>query len=119
MNKRILSALGLVALLASAPACATYAEGGYGGYRDRGYAREIERRAYDRGYREGLEEGRSDGRRGRDYAPSRHDEYRDADDGYHRGDGDRDFYRRNFRRGFEVGYRDAYDQFRRGRDWRR
>src|SRR5256886_12670015 len=85
------------------------------------YAREIEHRAYERGYREGLEEGRNDARKGRNYAPSRHGEFRDADDGYNRRDGDREFYRRVYRRGFEVGYRESFDRNARyrDRDWRR
>jgi hypothetical protein len=97
----------------AAPACAqTYGPGGYGRYPDRGgYTRDFERRAYDRGYREGLDEGRDDARRGRNYAPARHDEYRDADDGFRRGDGDREFYRRMYRRGFEVGYRESFDRY--------
>jgi hypothetical protein len=116
-----MSAVALTALLAATPACAqTYGYGGYGRGPDRDYAREIERRAYDRGYREGLEEGRNDARRHRDFAPSRHSEYRDADQGYHRGEGDREFYRRNYRRGFEVGYREAFDRnVRYDRDYRR
>jgi hypothetical protein len=109
MRNRYLSAAALIALLTAAPACAqTY--GGYGRYPDRGYGREIERQAYDRGYREGVDQGRNDARHNRDFSPTRHSEYRDADNGYHRGDGDREFYRRNFRRGFDVGYREAFDR---------
>ena len=70
-------------------------------------------------YREGLEEGRNDARKGRNYAPSRHGEFRDADDGYNRRDGDREFYRRVYRRGFEVGYRESFDRNQRYRDYRR
>ena len=111
IRSRLLPALALAAGVAiAAPACAqTYGYGG-GRNRDAGYAREIERRAYDTGYREGLEEGRNDARRGRDYAPSRHGEYRNADDGYHRDYGDREYYRRTYRRGFDIGYREAYEQ---------
>jgi len=94
----------------AAPACAaqTY---GYGGPRNGGYARELERRAYDNGYREGLEEGQNDARRNRDFSYQRHDEYRDGDRGYHRGDGDREFYRRSYRQGFQTGYSDAYSRY--------
>src|ERR1700704_2329099 len=76
---------------------------GYGGYGGRG-GRDIERRAYDRGYREGLEEGQNDARRDRDFSYTRHDEYRDADEGFHRGDGDINLYRSSFRQGFQAGY---------------
>ena len=83
----------------------TYPRGGvYGGSRD------FDRRAYDNGYREGLDEGRSDARRNRNFAYDRHSEYRNADDGYNRRDGDREFYRRSYRRGFEIGYREAFER---------
>jgi hypothetical protein len=107
---RYFPALLLVAGAAiAAPACAaqTY---GYG-YPTRGvYGRDIERRAYDNGFREGLEQGRNDARRSRSFSPERHGEFRDADDGYHRSDGDREFYRRAFRQGFQTGYRESYDR---------
>src|SRR5437868_15079240 len=95
IRSRLLPALALAAGVAiAARACAqTYGYGG-GRNRDAGYAREIQRRAYDTGYREGLEEGRNDARRGRDYAPSRHGVSRNADDGYHRHDGGLELYRR-------------------------
>jgi hypothetical protein len=92
---------------AAAPACAaqTY------GYPTRGvYGRDIERRAYDYGYREGLEQGNNDARRNRSFSPERHGEFRDADDGFRRGDGDRSFYRQNYRQGFQVGYRESYNR---------
>ena len=105
---RYFPALLLVAgVAAAAPACAaqTY------GYPTRGvYGRDIERRAYDYGYREGLEQGNNDARRNRSFSPERHGEFRDADDGYHRGDGDRSFYRQNYRQGFQVGYRESYNR---------
>ncbi|HMF95477.1 MAG TPA: hypothetical protein VKE96_14350 [Vicinamibacterales bacterium] len=111
MTKRSLAVGALITLLAASPACAqTYGYGGYGRYPDPRYGREIQRQAFDRGYREGLEQGRKDARHNRDYAPMRHSEYRDGDDGYHRGDGDREFYRRHYRQGFDVGYREAFDR---------
>jgi hypothetical protein len=121
MKNTYMSAMALMAVLAATPACAqTYGYGGYGRYPDAGYGREIGRRAYDKGYREGLEEGRNDARHHRDFAPGRHNEYRDADDGYHRGDGDREFYRRTYRRGFDIGYRESYERnirYERDRRW--
>ena len=105
---RYFPALLLVAGVAmAAPACAaqTY------GYPTRGvYGRDIERRAYDYGYREGLEQGNNDARRNRSFSPERHGEFRDADDGFRRGDGDRSFYRQNYRQGFQVGYRESYNR---------
>ena len=54
------------------------------------------------------------------------DEFRDADEGYHRGDGDPESYREAFRRGFVVGYSEAYrsgdrneDGYRGWGGWRR
>jgi hypothetical protein len=121
-KNRYLTAFALIGLIAlAAPACAaqvygqTYPRDAYG-YRD------FDRRAYDNGYREGIDQGRNDARRNRSFALDRHSEYRDADNGFHRRDGDREFYRRSFRRGFEVGYRQAYEQNSRWgdryRDWR-
>lgn len=110
--RRVLPATLLaVGVLMTTPACAmqTYGYGNRGGY-----SRDIERRAYDIGYREGLDRGQNDARRGRDYSYSRHDEYRDADDGYERAYGDRNFYRRTYRQGFEQGYSDGYRRYARG-----
>ena len=109
--------LALVAGVAlAAPACAGqiysagYPRGGV-------YGRDLDRRAYDNGFREGREEGQNDARHNRGYSPQRHDEYRDADDGYNRGSGDREYYRRAYRQGFEAGYRQSYESNARyGRD---
>jgi hypothetical protein len=117
-TNRYLPALLLAAGVAlAAPACAAQVYGGYprGGV----YARDLERRAYDNGFREGVEEGQNDARHNRDFSPQRHNEYRDADQGYHRDFGDREFYRRSFRQGFEAGYAEAYNRNARyGRDGR-
>ena len=114
---RHLPALILVAGVAlAAPACAAgiYSSGPRGVYN-----RDLDRRAYDNGFREGLEEGRNDARHNRDFSPQRHDEYRDADDGYRRGEGDREYYRRSYRQGFEAAYTESYNRNARfGRDER-
>jgi hypothetical protein len=107
---RNISAALLMAGVFAAPACATQTYG-YRGPRDGGYGREIGRRAYDNGFHEGVEAGEKDGRSGREFSFRRHDDWRDADEGYHRDFGDREFYRSNFRRGFEAGYTDAYNRF--------
>jgi hypothetical protein len=93
-----------VGLIGTAPACAQSYR--YGGYRD--YRGDIEKRAYDRGYHEGTEDGQKDARKGRAADYRRHDEFRDADEGYNRGYGDKEFYREVFRRGYAAGYNDAY-----------
>src|SRR5258708_5461517 len=104
---RYLPALIFATALA-APACAAQVYG----YRvpDVRYERDFERRAYDNGSGGGIEEARTDVRRGRWSDRNRHDESRDAEGGYHRRDGDRDFYRRVYRRGFEAGYRQTFDR---------
>jgi hypothetical protein len=89
----------------SSPACASQVYG----YRGDNY-RDVQRRAYDNGYHEGLEHGEQDVRSGRPFSFTRQGDYRDADEGYHRGDGDREFYRRAFRQGFEAGYSEAFNR---------
>jgi hypothetical protein len=110
MNRSLPALMLAVCAAVAAPACAaqTY---GYGYPGNGGYARELEQRAYDNGFREGAREGQTDARRGRDFSYQRHDEYRDADRGYRRGDGDFDLYRRSYRQGFQTGYSDAYARF--------
>jgi hypothetical protein len=81
-----------------------------GGRRDGGYSRELERRGYDNGYRDGLSAGERDARTGRQFSFNRHDDWRDADNGYIRGYGDRNLYKRSFRSGFESGYTEAYNR---------
>jgi hypothetical protein len=110
---RYFSALLLVIGVGIAtPACAaqTY-QYGYPGGRNGGYGRELERHAYENGYRDGVQEGQNDARRGRDFSYSRHNEYRDADDGYRRGTIDRDTYRRAFRQGFQTGYSESFNRY--------
>lgn len=112
------AALLAVGTLAATSACTTgYAYGAYGTrpYDYSGYYRNIERVAYDKGFHEGVEAGEHDARRGRRYEPSRHDDWRDADEGYRRDYGDRNFYRQNFRSGFEAGYAQGYRRYDDGR----
>ena len=100
----------VVGVAAAAPACAAQTYGyGYPN-RSAGYGRDIERHAYDNGYREGIQEGRNDAQHNRNFSPERHGEYRDADNGYHRNEGDINFYRRSYRQGFETGYRESFDR---------
>ena len=95
-------------LLAVAIAALACAEQSYG-YRS-GNAREVQRRAYDNGYHEGIASGERDAQSRRDFSYTRHDDYRDADDGYRRAHGNRELYRRAFRKGFQVGYSEAYNR---------
>jgi hypothetical protein len=100
-------------LLVAAPGCAaTYSSrGGYGNYRV-----DSRRHAYERGYDIGLRSGRDDARKGRRFDYDDHKEFRNADKGYDRRDGDRDAYRDAFRSGFMRGYSDAYRTNARNRD---
>ena len=99
----------LIGVGIATPACAERIYG-YGGGRNGSYERDLERRAYDTGFREGVQEGQNDARRGRDFSYTRHDQYRDADEGYRRGTIDRDLYRRSFRQGFQTGYSESFNR---------
>lgn len=105
-HRYLSAALLMAAVSIAAPACAaqTY------GYRGGAY-REIERRAYDNGYHEGTEAGQKDARKNRSFSMERHDEFRDADEGYRRDYGDRDLYRRAFRDGFRAGYSEMFNRY--------
>jgi hypothetical protein len=107
-HQTISAALLVAGLFITTPACATQT---YGYRRPDVYQADVERRAYDYGYRDGVRAGERDGRGGRSFSFNRHDDWRDADAGYSRGYGERDWYRRNYRRGFESGYTEAYNRF--------
>jgi hypothetical protein len=78
---------------------------------DRGVGRDrrgLQEPAFARGYSDGWEKGVED-RRDRDrFDPTRHGDYRDADDGYKGSYGSKDAYRNNYRSGFREGYEDGY-----------
>jgi len=98
-------------LLMTAPACATQTYR-YPSARNTGYyGRDVERVAYDNGYRDGQRAGERDGRGGRSFSFNRHDDWRDADDGYRREFGNYDYYRRSFRSAFERAYTDAFNRY--------
>src|SRR3954468_11868130 len=88
-------------VLTAAPACASY------GYRSQGpgYPR-VGDRAYRNGYESGRKSGAEDARPGRRADYNRHDDYREADDGYH--GGNKSGYRQVFRQGFVEGYNDGF-----------
>ena len=87
-----------------------------GRYRDYGYQRSQYARSqgFDRGYRDGLKHGRKDGDKGRSFLVSRDDDFRDADNGYHRDYGPRFEYSRGYRDGYQEGYRRGYAEYGRG-----
>ena len=101
--------IALVAgVLVTAPACASSYYGRGYGY---GATQDVRRIAYDRGFRDGMDRGDRDARRGRRFDLERDDDYRDADNGYHREYGDRDFYRRSYRDGYRAGYTQAFNRY--------
>jgi hypothetical protein len=122
-RKLVSAALVLGMFGLTSMACTTGYAYGQPPYRDRGpygnggYSRGWERQAYDTGYRDGLRRGERDARSNRRYDPTRHGDWKDADDGYRREYGDHNLYRRSFRSGFEAGYAQSYRQY--GRDYRR
>jgi len=96
---------GLV--LSAAPACAS------SGYYRSSYpvnTRAADDHAYQTGFDQGRHAGEDDARRGRSVDYNRHDEYRDADRGYH-GEISRAEYRDVFRRGFADGYNDSFNRY--------
>lgn len=112
---RLLPALAVAGLLATATGCMTgYGQPRYGGGYYGGGSYDDGRVAYDNGYRRGLDHGASDARsrRAADYRNDR--DYRDADWGYDHRYGPRGEYRQVFRRGYEAGYREGYDRYARG-----
>jgi hypothetical protein len=106
---KLIPAALLIATGFASTACAGPYYGQRGGRG--GYYRNIDQRAYDIGYRQGVREGENDARRGRGYSVNNHDQYRDADDGYRRADGDREFYRRSYRQGFQTGYDQGFGRY--------
>jgi hypothetical protein len=110
-SHRYISALLLVASVGLAtPACASQIYGARGGY-----SQPFDRRAYENGRGEGLKRGRADARARRAFSFARYGEYREADKGYKRRDGNRELYRRTFRQGFQDGYAQAYNEIARQR----
>ena len=79
--------------------------------------RDIERIAHQNGYHEGREAGEKDARRGRSFSVGRDNDFRDADEGYRRKYGDREFYRHEFREGYRAGYTDGYNAIARAYRW--
>jgi hypothetical protein len=97
----------LTTVVAFAPACATRATRTYYAYPT---PTAPDNRAYDRGFQDGHSRGETDARARLRFDYSRHDSYRNADDGY-RGYGDRDAYRSLFRQGFVAGYDEGYRRY--------
>lgn len=86
-----------------------YDDGYDGGY-DRGYGNYNP--AFDNGYRDGMMMGQRDSQRNKAFRPSKNDWYEDADRGYNRNYGDKNFYKREYRMGFQQGYSEGYKRWR-------
>ena len=68
--------------------------------------------AFDNGYRDGVTMGERDAQRNRAFRPNKNDWYEDADRGYSRDYGDKNFYKRQYRQAFEEGYSEGYRHWR-------
>jgi hypothetical protein len=87
-----------------------YPNGGYERGYDRGYGNYSP--AFDNGYRDGFAMGQRDSERNKAFRPSKNDWYEDADRGYNRNYGDKNFYKREYRQGFQQGYSEGYQRWR-------
>ena len=74
--------------------------------RDRGYGSQTA--AGDVGYREGMTAGEKDRRKWKDFRPQKNDSYQDANHGYRKEYGDKNFYKDQYREAFVRGYEDGY-----------
>ena len=69
--------------------------------------------AYQTGLNDGYEAGLDDGRDGRRFDPVSERRYRNADRGYHRSYGPREFYKNQYRDAFRIGYERGFADGRR------
>ncbi len=79
------------------------------GYDNRGYGRQSV--AADFGYRDGVEQGQKDRSKGKEFRPRKNDRFEDADHGYHKEFGNKNFYKEQYRRAFVRGYEDGYNRY--------
>ena len=82
------------------------------GYQDRGYQSGYDNPAYDIGYRDGVAIGQKDSQKGKSFRPEKNDRFEDADHGYNKSYGDKNYYKSVYREGFQRGYSDGYRQWR-------
>jgi hypothetical protein len=94
-----------------------YRDGYLRGYREVGnyydgrfYVDSARRFGYEDGYNDGLRDRRT----GHSFRPTHDDHYEDADRGYERRFGDKNYYKRVYREGYRQGYEQGY-----GSGWRR
>ena len=84
--------------------------GGYGGYGGYGRGGDIYRVAEEQGYRDGVEHGAEHAREGKRYDPQTTRHYKDGDNGYRSGYGNKDQYRQVYRDSFRRGYDEGYNR---------
>ena len=60
------------------------------------------------GYQDGLIDGEKDRRHNKDFRPSKHDRYEDADHAYSHDYGPKKEYKREYREGYMAGYQRGY-----------
>lgn len=76
-----------------------------GGY---GYP-SADRTAYRLGFEDGARHALEDRRRGKNYRPTKHDDYKDGDRGYSKTYGNKNAYKDRYRDGFRAGYDRAWN----------
>ena len=64
--------------------------------------------ASDFGYRDGTMMGQKDRQNGKDFRPQKNEPYEDANHGYRKEYGNKNFYKEQYRQAFVRGYEDAY-----------
>ena len=79
---------------------------------DRGYQSGYNNPAYEIGYRDGVTMGQKDSQKGKSFRPQKNDRFEDADNGYNKSYGDKNYYKSVYREGFQRGYSDGYRQWR-------
>lgn len=75
---------------------------------ERGDAYDHQSVAFRIGYEDGLIDGGKDRRKHKDFQPSKHDRYEDADHGYSHDYGNKKEYKREYREGYVAGYQRGY-----------
>lgn len=94
--------------------CGYYDGGNNGGYNNGGYNGGYDGRgayntpAFDNGYRDGVSDGQRDRQQRKAYRPDKNDRYEDADHGYNKAYGDKNFYKSQYRQAYQRGYADGY-----------
>ncbi len=78
-------------------------------YGNRGYGNQ--NIARDFGYRDGVAQGEKDRNKGKEYRPRKNDAFEDADHGYHKEFGKKDFYKEQYRQAFIRGYQEGYNRY--------